>query len=86
MSKPKSGCKKTPSLVPSSRELTVKQLKFLQNKIGGMSSNKAAMQAGYAPSTARKANRDILKSVKERMEQALEQFGLSEELLGSTDP
>jgi hypothetical protein len=41
--------------------LTTKQKKFIQGKLKGLSSRKAALHAGYSERTAAHANKDIAK-------------------------
>lgn len=68
--------------MPKTKGLTEKQKKFLVNKAEGMSSQKAALEAGYAPGVAKNANSQILDKagVKERWLDILEKHGISEDL------
>lgn len=65
------------------RRLTKKQTKFLKGKVSGESSRKAALDAGYAPSVADKANSIIGGSptVREAFEELLKAAGVTENKL-----
>jgi len=57
------------------KKLTVKQQQFINGKLKGLSSAKAAREAGYAPSVARKADAIITQSpaVRQAIEEILEE-------------
>jgi len=61
------------------KKLTVKQQQFINGKLKGLSSAKAAREAGYAPSVARKADAIITQSpaVRQAIEEILEEAGVT---------
>ena len=67
----------------NSRKLTHRQQKFVQGKLAGKSSRKAALEAGYSPSVADKANELINESptVKAALTDLLESAGVTDRLL-----
>lgn len=76
--------KKSPIIPPTGkRRLTAKQRKFIQGRLTGKSSARAARDAGYSESTARKANRDILRApvVQSVLVQLMERAGVRDRKL-----
>lgn len=67
---------------------TLKQKKFVENKLKGMSSQKAALEAGYSPNTAKTANREIAEHrgtqlIANKLGQALNDKGVDETFLAN---
>ena len=68
---------------PREKKLTIRQRKFIDGKLKGKSSAKAAREAGYSESVARHADRIISESphVRAAINAVLEACGITDELL-----
>lgn len=63
------------------RKTTEKQEAFIREKLKGKSDRRAALDAGYAPSVAHHADREIVPRVEASLREALERVGLRREKL-----
>jgi hypothetical protein len=69
-----------------SRDLTVRQRKFIQGYLEGKPMTRAAVEAGYSTATAARGASELLRSVKVQatIQEAMDASGITREKLAST--